>query len=422
MSFVETSNGLKEYFDYCFYIRTYKDLSHIKTLKQAIDHYNKCGRKEGRRCNNLSPVCSYVLGRITLNAQSAYADIGIKNLLILIDLLPDYAFLEPTNLKKIPNTVRFVYGEYIKMYPDYKEIFGKNFKDCELNFWKHARTQKLLPNLKIAKLMEIYQEYTLEQYNKKFSLSLLSFAKGREEKEEKENVESPEKEDKRHFIIITRTHNREKLFNECHQNIMQQSTKNIKVTHVVSFDNEETESYVKEALSASSSSIVACKISEKVHPNVYFDIIMESLKSQLFSQLEGSEDSEGSESTFVIFLDDDDKFTYNNVLTYLSYLLSQNPQSTQKSSLLIWKFYRNDKYIEIPQERIDNPIVGDVATCSYCFNINDYSYGKWKPSSIGDFDFFKFLYYKTPKENRIFIDMPLTRVNYTGKISGWTAQ
>jgi len=186
---------------------------------------------------------------------------------------------------------------------------------------------------------------------------------------------------------------------------------NIKVTHVVSFDNADTEKYVKEY-----NNILPCPLSftDNIHPNMYFDIIMTSVLKNV---------SISSSGAFVIFLDDDDIFSSDNILEYISNVLENNENN--EKSLILWKFYRNDKYIEIPQEPIERllkPQVGDVATCSYAFNINEYEFGKWKPSAIGDFDFFKFIYEKTPIEDRIFINLPLTKVNYTGKISGWTAQ
>ena len=384
MSFINLPDGTKEYFDYCYYIRTYKDLKSIKTLKQAIDHYNKYGKKENRKCNNLSKLASHILSKISLND---YADIGIKNLLILIELLPNYAFLEKENLKKMSGVVRFVYGDYIKMYPDYKTIFGKNFRDCEINFWQHARSQRLLPNLKIATLMEMYQRYTLDQY--------LQSLKG--------DINGDYiTEDRHNFLIITRTHNRKQLFDECHKNIMAQARPNINIKHVVSFDNTETEEYVRLYSDVTPCSLIK---NNDLHPNAYFDIIVKYLDTQ----------GHLLNNSHIIFLDDDDAFTHNGVLEDISKYLTG-------SELIIWKFYRNDKYIEIPKERIKNPIVGDIATCSYCFNSSVYEYGKWKPSSIGDFDFFKFLYEKIPDTNKIFIDVPLTKVNYAGKISGWSAQ
>lgn len=310
-----------------------------------------------------SKKMKYLMSKIDRNSYN----IKLDKLIFLLDNLTEsnYLNLIPVDSYGVYD-IEFNYKEYIKLYPPYSKV-----PLCFENYKIYRIKEKLIPNFKLAKAIEYNQRYLLDEYNELFkSIKFIPL--------------------NHNISIITRTHNRKELFNDLVKNIKEQS--HSAITHYVSYDNKITELYVKEH-----KDLFGIKINEKLHPNLYFDIIYKNMKNV---------------NQWILFLDDDDKLTFNSSLSFISQFF------THKDNLIIWRFYRNDKFIY--PKNLYNPVIGEIATCNYAFHISKYELNKWRPTNTGDFNFFKYLYDKTDKSNIIYIDLPLTSVNYSNKLSGWS--
>ena len=342
-------------------------------------------------CNNLN---NELLNNIVLNFNSDWNwrekipykyDVVIE---IIYELKSSkYLLNKKINLEDI-----FDYNEFTAIYKHYKSVFPSNIhaQICFENFKTHAYRQQLIPNKIFYELIEINQKY-LQNIE---MLRLNNF---------------PFLSKKKKFIIITRTHNRKSLFLENYNKIKNQTIYNNsqihqqihqQIVHVVSYDNYNTLKYIPvDTIKINLSGLKKIK----THPNLYFD--------HIYNQLNFYRDK----NYWILFLDDDDILQSNNSLEILSNFIEHN------ENLLIWKFYRNDKYIHPNFFSNDMPIVGEIATCNYTFHISKYKTGKWKANSIGDFDFFKYLYSQYETQNILKLDYAFTGVNYKGYISGNTA-
>jgi hypothetical protein len=193
---------------------------------------------------------------------------------------------------------------------------------------------------------------------------------------------------------LIRTSNRKELFSECINNIRN-------ATLIVSYDTTETEKYVKETCN-SINRITYVNLIEyrgKLHPNQYIEHMLQHIDA----------------NCWVMILDDDDKFTDINAYQYLC------SQLIDIDNIYIWKFHRCDRYI-YPLNK-QNPQVGEIATCNYIYHSSHLLYNIWKNATTGISDYTYFAQLRKTK-NKIklqYIDMPLTRINYTDKISGWSA-
>jgi hypothetical protein len=166
--------------------------------------------------------------------------------------------------------------------------------------------------------------------------------------------------------------------------------------HIVSYDNLDTYQYVKEYPHIYKTVDLTAKKS-KLHPNQYVDCLYDYLPK--------------SEPGWVLVIDDDDKFMTDHALHYLKQYL------TDPKRLIIWMLYRSDKFI-YPNNK-DLPVVGEIGSCCYLYHTSAIQRGYWGPSGIGDFIFFRRIFGRL--KERIYVDLPLTGVNYQQHVSGWQA-
>lgn len=288
------------------------------------------------------------------------------------------------------NTIYFDYEFYLQLYPCYKDIF-KNQTEAYNHYLRQGAIEKLICNELIFELIQKNQEYLKHQminnFDNKIQYDHLPILYDTTFMNYYNHV-------KPLIYIITRTSNRENLFKECCDSILEQKFVNIR--HIVSYDTESTKQYINQYTHIYKT-IDLTTHKSKIHPNLYMDVIYEYL--------------EQCEPGWVLILDDDDKLLSTYALYYMEQYMNNN------NNLLVWMLYRPDKFI-YPKNK-ENPIVGEIGSCCYIHHTSLIRKEIWQGTAIGDFSFFKYLFDKTTQH--IYIDYPLTGINYKKKISGWSA-
>ena len=189
------------------------------------------------------------------------------------------------------------------------------------------------------------------------------------------------------------------MFKESYESATSQISSGITVRHIVSFDTEQAQEYIKSYSIYKTVNL----ISSKLHPNKYID--------EMYKVIDLQEDA------WIIVLDDDDKFTTPYALRALRALKASNvSKDMNPANLYIWMLHRPDKYI-YPSDK-EHPKMGEIGTCCYAYHASKIKYGYWGADGIGDYTFFEMLFKRL---NPIYIDVPLVTVNYKKQISGWTA-
>lgn len=279
------------------------------------------------------------------------------------------------------NTVYFDSEFYLQIYPWYRTIFKKS-ENPYLHFVRHGIGEKLLPNQALFTLTTCCQEYLSERLLAPISSTTVNTSTTND------NSTDPL------IYILTRTCNRETLFNQCVESILSQKYHNLR--HIVSYDNPPTSQYIK-GYSHPYKVVDLIAQKSKLHPNQYIDCLYDYIPK--------------NEPGWVLVIDDDDKFMTPYALHYLkSYL-------TDPKKLVIWMLHRPDKFI-YPANK-DLPVVGEIGTCCYLYHSSMIQKGHWGISGIGDFTFFRWAFGRL--KERIYIDIPFTCVNYQKQVSGWCA-
>ena len=337
--------------------------------------------------------------KIIYNSSS---NLSFYNYLKLCANLTNYDFWKFINFQPyesgIPDfsTIYFDPEFYFNLYPSYKNSL-KNDNDAYNHYINHGRLEKLIGNNILFELIKLSQDYHLQKYLNKFNnttkydtMTPIFY------NHTYTCIDDTIAKTKPVIYILTRTSNREQLFKQCCESINKQLFVNIR--HIVSYDNEVTKNYVKSYDHIYKTVDLISKKS-KIHPNQYIDCIYESLET--------------CEPGWVLVLDDDDKLMTNHAIYNLEKYM------TDPLNLITWMLYRPDKFI-YPVDK-NNPIVGEIGSCCYLYHTTRIKKGIWASGAIGDFPFFKFLFDTSKTENHIYVDYPLTGINYDTKISGWTA-
>ncbi len=291
----------------------------------------------------------------------------------------------------------FSHDFYLTLYPCYRGVF-KNSTDSYNHFVNCGKKERLIGNELIFKLIKVIQD---DQRDHLLHLVRTNHLK---------NVESTQLSpiffdahsrryygsDKPLFYVLTRTCNREALFAKCCESIAQQAYVNVR--HVVGYDNEDTKRYVRQYKHIYKTVDLIAK-KGRLHPNQYIDAFYEQI--------------EHSGPGWVMVLDDDDQFMTNLALATLE------PLTKNTNNLIVWMLYRPDKFIYPADKK--KPVVGEIASCCYLYHTSKLAKGKWGGNAIGDFFFFQHLFSQTQPQDVIYLDYPLTGVNYENQISGWAA-
>ena len=374
-------------------IKQIKELYFKTEYHQFIRNCHGLTTKQMHLLNYIVCKLPYDFVRLNYNTLNC---LTFDNYLNLCMAVTDDKFFQSINIQPISSelpdfrTLYFDHQFYIRLYPCFAQIF-KNQSESIMHYINHGKKEKLIANQLLFRLIKMAQEYSLEQYLRKFNSlvkpdrSLLLYD---------HLCNNYPTNQKPIIYVITRTCNRESLFRECCQSINKQYGINLK--HIVSYDNQITQSYVKK-YEHIYKSVDLINQKHKIHPNQYIDKIYEHI--------------DPSEPGWVLILDDDDRLMTSYAFSYIEQYLD-NPDN-----LIIWMLYRPDKYI-YPVDK-NNPVVGEIGSCCYIYHTSKIQKGIWGGNSIGDFTFFKYLFDNT--QNHIYIDYPLTGVNYNDCVSGWTA-
>jgi hypothetical protein len=116
------------------------------------------------------------------------------------------------------------------------------------------------------------------------------------------------------------------------------------------------------------------------------------------------------EDGYIIFLDDDDMLTHDNVLSIL------NDTINTYDDFVIWKFFRPDKLI-YPVD-INNIKLGEIASCSFCFHSKYKHSSVWNDMQYGDYYFINNLL-KNNKFNIKMSEYILTNTIFTDRIGNF---
>jgi hypothetical protein len=194
---------------------------------------------------------------------------------------------------------------------------------------------------------------------------------------------------KKKFNILIRTCHRPNYFKKCINSVLNQNYDNFRV--IVSYDNKECLNYLEEY--NIEKYFVYSDSNKKYKFNLYCNFLLDKV-----------------EDGWIIFLDDDDIFTDNNVLSLINENINLN------EDFLIWKFLRPDK--EIYPQNLYNIKLGEIDTTSFCFNSKYKDLSEWNDKQYGDYYFINNLLNKN-KFNIKFINEILTKTIFDNKISNF---
>lgn len=313
-----------------------------------------------------------------------YIDVDIDHYQYLLSHIDDMLFHDKIKVvthshQNGKNILYFDSDFYLSVYPTYKKTF-KCHSDPYNHYMIHGICQQLLPNPLIYDLKLSAQKYLTDQLLNA-TVSQLSLIK---------MIKEPL------IYILTRTCNRKELFDQCVNSIL--ALKHPNIRHIVSYDNIETYEYVNKYQHIYHKLSLIEEKKNKVHPNQYIDYLYDYIKTQ--------------DTGWVIVLDDDDKFMTDKAIHVIKRYLRN------VDNVVIWMLYRPDKFI-YPKDH-SKPVMGEIGSCCYAYHTSHIQKGYWRPNGEGDFTFFNQLFKTTT--NHIYIDAPLTGVNYNNsQISGWTA-
>jgi hypothetical protein len=294
---------------------------------------------------------------------------------------PAYLSIKPASSDDL-DSIYFDHQFYLSLYPCYKGHL-KIVYDTYQHYIAHGIREKLIPNPALFRLIQTSQEFLLQ-----YQLAILP-------EPPLHQAPSGGQNPLPFIYVLTRTCRREQLFRQCVDSLLSQHYLNLR--HIVSYDHPETLRYVSQYQHLNKVVNLMPQKARHMHPNQYIDCLYDYVLA--------------SDPGWVMVLDDDDKFMTDRALTYLQQFL------VDPTSIVIWQLYRSDKTIYPADKK--NPVVGEIGSCCYLYHSSMIRKGFWRPGGIGDFPFFHQLFEKA--QNHLYVDYPLTGVNYTDQVSGWTA-
>lgn len=201
--------------------------------------------------------------------------------------------------------------------------------------------------------------------------------------------------------ILTRTSNRPKYFKTCCDSINYQSYKDI--NHIIGVDDIKSIPYVKEYTS-NYIYIDPLKYKHNQNKNFWYNPTnmgdtpawWNSYFNDMYSLLKPG---------WVMFLDDDDQFIYENSLEYITSNL------INEDSLIFWKVqflnYTIPRYNTKPLNQFP-PTPGNISGIGFMFHTNYIKYAMWEPWGSGDFRVSYNLWQNIP--NKIQLNETLTKI------------
>ena len=189
------------------------------------------------------------------------------------------------------------------------------------------------------------------------------------------------------FNILIRTSKRPLFFKNCFESIKKQDFPGI-VNIYISYDTFLTKEYLNKYENIN-------KIFVENKGNYSFNLYCNELIEEV-------------NNGWILFLDDDDMFLNNNVLSIISSFIKD------ENDLILWNFLRPDKIIS-PKKDIKK---GEIDTTCVCFHSKFKNLSKWKSISCGDFYFIKDLTDKN-KFNIKKINLELTKTQFNDIVANY---
>jgi hypothetical protein len=265
-----------------------------------------------------------------IQAYNHYLNIGKKK-----EFIPNKNFL-------LDN---FDWEFYFDFYSDIKnQLDNKPFRGYN-HYLKYGKTEKRIPNLKELNIHILNQEIKI--LNEKIDFIITS----------KYN-------NQKLINILIRTSNRPSYFNTCIKSILSQEYSNYRV--IICYDKLESLDYLNNYKENKKIEFYPIQIDscEKYKFNLYCNFLVNKV-----------------EKGWIMFLDDDDKLTHENVFN----IINNNINDDNDDDMLIWNFFRPDKLI-FPKN-IHKINLGEIDTSSFCFHSSNIV-AQWGDKRYGDYAFF----------------------------------
>lgn len=300
-------------FDYKFYISAYPDLKNL-TEKEAIEHYKKFGKKEGRIPNvNLLlkkyPDFDY---EFYLRNYNDLIENGVNDKLSSIihynsNGIKEGRIYSLKNLKsKFPD---FDYKFYLSLYEDLQDL---SEEQALFHFMVHGTKENRLKNNKELNKFRISIENLIDRQViqlKKINMCNLN-----------------------NFCILTRTNKREKAFSRNYNSIYEQVYDKDKILHLVSYHNSDTYNYLKK-FNVKKICLKETQIKKDLLNPYPYNLYLNDLLNNV-----------GKKDSWIIILDDDDLFTNKYCFIGLNDEINKICEKVNHDKfLLFWRVFRCDQ-------------------------------------------------------------------------------
>ena len=228
---------------------------------------------------------------------------------------------------------------YLNFYHDLKDKFMNNPSKAYNHYLNHGKEEKRMPNINNLNINIKKQEKQILYEKNNYIIT----------NENKIN-------------ILIRTSNRPLYFDTCIKSILQQNYSNYHV--IICYDKVESLNYLNKYKNNQRIEFHPIQVdsSEKYKFNLYCNFLMKQVK-------------EG----WLMFLDDDDKLTHENVFNIINTNIDDN------NDMIIWNFFRPDKLI-FPKN-IYKINLGEIDTSIFCFHSSNIKV-EWGDKRFGDYSFF----------------------------------
>lgn len=289
---------------------------------------------------------------------------------------------------------------FCELFPDFDiEFYKKNYPDLKsftheqiyVHYYTHGFYEKRIPNRE--QLLKTFYENLkiVQETNQKYLKEIIH---------ENNSIKS-------RFCILIRTCNRPNLFVSCLKSVLEQKSTVLKEIHI-SVDNVFSLNYVREYIKDFGDFIGDERTKIIVHTffekkgedyfyNDYLNSMIKTIEIIKFTE------------TWVLILDDDNKFYSNKTFEILHDAISKN----NYSSIFVWKYFRPDSLI-YPKNPLEPETleIGELGTASFMFNLNILKNHdiKFEKKRCCDYYFYKKL--TQYEKNICFLNCFLTRTIY----------
>jgi hypothetical protein len=347
-------------FDYKFYINTYDDLKNLSE-KQALDHFNKFGKNEGRIAHTNSLLKKYpdFDFQFYLNNYNDLKENGINDKLSSLihyhnNGIKEGRICSLKNLKsKFPD---FDYKFYLSLYKDLQDL---SEEQTLFHFMHHGiKENRLKNNMELNQFRITIENLIDMQINqlKNINLNLNNHLN--------KNLNNH----LNNFCILTRTNKREKAFLRNYNSIFEQIYDKDKVFHIVSYHNFETYNYLKN-FNVKKIYVKETQIKKDLSNPYPYNLYLNNLVKSI-----------NEKKSWIIIIDDDDLFTNKYCFIGLNDEINKIYKKVNHDKfLLFWRVFRCDQLTgQSSYQKSDINL--NIALCGFVIN------SKYKDIIIFDTD------------------------------------